>query len=340
MHFDYEASPVFPVEEGLPETEVNDYQIKRGNGLVQTISKMVTTLDEIKDSELPPDGEIERTVDRLERFLISKEISLSLHLFVSALALASFLSIYHRAWFSLLIGRALFIFTLSIAGINVLRSILHMRFIFVPGLLSFLSHFSVLLLSVYAFFAIRRYLEEEEVSFTNLYIASFNAEDSNTGKIALPFEKKSAREKKGFFRTLAGLLIAPFRYIFKNKIIIHFAVIISIGIVLGNLVYIPLFSLQKHYVREFGYLIGVSLVILSVFYIRNYYYIGKDEGKTIGQNLSISYSFLIYRFLRNVLLIAFTTLGVILFVIALLLILNYNISLLIDNNVIEKTISL
>jgi hypothetical protein len=109
---------------------------------------------------------------------------------------------------------------------------------------------------------------------------------------------------------------------------------------LGNLVYIPLFSLQKHYITEFGYLIGISLVLLSFFYIRNYYHIGKEQEKTFLQNLSISYSFLIYRFLRNLFFIVLTTIGVTLFVIAILLLLNYNISLLINHNLIERTINL
>jgi hypothetical protein len=323
IHFDYQVNPVFTEEDSLPETEVSDYKVKMGNGLVQIISKMVYTLDEIRDPDLPVDGEMEKTIDRLERFLLSKEISLSLHLFVLALSLATFFAVKKRAWFALLIGRSLFFFTFLLAGINVLRSILHMRFILLPGILGFCFHFTVLGLTIFAFFAIKKYLEQEN-TYANLYIASVTSEDSNTGKIALPFEKKA----------ITGSLL------FWGKIIMHFSVIILIGILLGNLVYIPLFSLQKHYVKEFGLLIGFSLVLLSVFYIRNYYYIGRESDKTLGENLAVSYSFLVYRFLRNFFMIAITTLGVILFVITLLLILNYNISILIDKDIIERTISL
>jgi len=340
IYFHYEATPVFNNEEDLPLSEVSDYQIKIGNGLIQTIYKMSIALTELKDIELPQEGELEKTTERLERFLISKKISLVLHLFVIALALSSFFSVYHRAWFSLLTSRTLYVFILIISFIYLLRSILHMRFILVPGLLSFLVHFGVFCLSIYAIFVVGSYLEEN-ISYANLYIASFNEEESNTGKVILPFEKKEfQKQKSSLVRKIVNFFLTPILLIFRNKIVIHFFIIIFIGMLLGNLVYIPLFSLQKHYITEFGYLIGISLVLLSFFYIRNYYHIGKEQEKTFLQNLSISYSFLIYRFLRNLFLIVLTTIGVTLFVIAILLLLNYNISLLINHNLIERTINL
>jgi hypothetical protein len=158
--------------------------------------------------------------------------------------------------------------------------------------------------------------------FNALLLASYNDEENN----ARPAIKGIGVEVKKESSFL--------------KIASHFLYIIFAGVFIGNVVYIPLFSLQKHYSSEFGVLLFVMLILLSIFYVRNYYKIGREEDISTSRNVLVSLSFLQYRFIKNLLFILLSTIGVIVFITCLFLLLTMNTVILKNQNIIDKTINL
>lgn len=174
-------------------------------------------------------------------------------------------------------------------------------------------------------YRLNRYLKLTETSpsrFNALLLASYNDEENN----ARPAIKGIGVEVKKESSFL--------------KIASHFLYIIFAGVFIGNVVYIPLFSLQKHYSSEFGVLLFVMLILLSIFYVRNYYKIGREEDISTSRNVLVSLSFLQYRFIKNLLFILLSTIGVIVFITCLFLLLTMNTVILKNQNIIDKTINL
>jgi len=112
------------------------------------------------------------------------------------------------------------------------------------------------------------------------------------------------------------------------KLFTHFMIIIAVGILIGNFIYIPLFLLQKHYVTEFTMFIFSLLVLLSGFYIYNYGKVGGEKSLAKWQNTLVSIAYLQFRFLRNGFLGVFATILVVFFVTFLFSILILNIDLI------------
>lgn len=338
IHYEYELFPIYSDSETNPILEAENFHIQYGNGLVQYIYKIHSVLGSLNDPDLPLEGDLERTRERLEKILISREISLSIYTFIIILSISTIFSFTFHAWFSIFLGRFTYFFSSLVAFLNLVRALIHFKFIPNYALMSAVFHLFYFGFSIYCFFIVKKYLLSKDILYNSLYIASLQSDESGSGKVSLPYEQKlnqfshSFREKlKDFFYIL---------FVVKFRIAYHFLVIIFVGFLLGNLVYIPLFSLQKHYTKEFGYLLGASIVLLSLFYIRNYYLIGKEKENGIFANLAVSFAFLVYRFLRNLSLFLLISLGILLFVLGFLFLLNWNISLLIENQLIEKTVRL
>lgn len=164
--------------------------------------------------------------------------------------------------------------------------------------------------------------ESSAFKFNSLLLASYNDEENNA-RPAIKGIGVEVKKESSFF-----------------KIASHFLYIIFSGIFIGNVIYIPLFSLQKHYSAEFGILLFVLLILLSIFYVRNYYKIGREEELSTTSNVLVSLSFLQYRFIKNLFFILISTIGVIVFITCLFLLLTMNTVILKNQNIIDKTINL
>ncbi len=174
-------------------------------------------------------------------------------------------------------------------------------------------------------YRLNRFLKLTETSaskFNSLLLASYNDEENNA-RPAIKGIGVETKKESSFF-----------------KIALHFFYIIFSGILIGNIVYIPLFSLQKHYTAEFGVLLFALLILLSIFYVRNYYKIGKEEELSTTRNVLVSLSFLQYRFIKNLFFVLLSTVGVIVFITCLFLLLTMNTIILKNQNIIDKTINL
>lgn len=184
----------------------------------------------------------------------------------------------------------------------------------------------IYILFLWLMFRLNRFFKLSEVSsdykFNSLLLASFNDEENN----ARPTIKAASGEikKESSFLRIAG----------------HFLLIIFSGVFVGNVIYIPLFSLQKHYTSQFGILLIVMLLLLCIFYVRNYYKIGREEGLSVTKNILVSLSFLQYRFLKNFFFIILSTVGVLVFITCLFLLLTMDTVILKNYNIIDKTINL
>ncbi len=338
VHFEYDIFPIYRETESNPELEVENFHIQYGNGLVQYIYKIRSVLSTLNDPDTPIEGDLEKTKERLEKILIGREISLSIYVFIIVLSVSTLFSFSFRAWFSIFLSRFTYFFSTLVALLNLLRAFIHLKFLPYYALICGMFHFVYFIFSIYCFFIIKKYLLNGEVFYNSLYIVSLQSDESGVGKVNLPYEQKVNQFQVPFLQKFKDLLYNIF--FIKLKIAYHFLVIIFVGLILGNFVYIPLFSLQKHYSVEFGYLLGLSILFLSLFYIRNYYHIGKENQNGVLANLSVSFSFLIYRFLRNLSIFVIVSLGIIFFIIAFLFLLNWNLSWLTEKQLIEKSVRL
>ncbi len=311
-------------------------------GLIFKISKINTALSYLRENEIPADGQLEKTIDKLERSLLAIKISAFFWIFVGLLCFSSFISYYMNAWFAPFTGRVLFFLSILIGFQNLTLSVPHMIHIPIYGFIDFVSHLLLIIIMIWGFRTMGNSSELEKMNFYSLYVAAQNNEESNTGKIILP-DKKPTKPK--FNNSILNWImdsipVKLFLFIFTNQIVRHFIIIIAMGILIGNIIYIPLFSLQKHYSSQFGFLLFISVVIMCIFYIKNYYLFIKEEGTPVGKAIIISTAFLQFRFLRNIFYFLLSTTGVIFFIIAIFLILSLNTIILKNYDLIDKTLNL
>lgn len=348
ISFDYKIPASNQFEEQLDEVVKPDEEkevipeIKISKGIFFKSSDLSTALDYLKDSEIPVDGSLEKSIDKLERVILSGKISNFIWSFLSILCISSFISLFLNAWFAPFMSRFLFFVTILIGFQNLTLSINHMIRIPFYGLTSFLFHLFTIVLMIWGFRYLGSEKENERLGFYNLFIASQNDEESNTGKIILPAKKIEIKFKNSFVNWfMTSLPIRFLLFIFTNHIVRHFILIIFTGILIGNLVYIPLFSLQKHYSSQFGLLLFISIIFMSLFYIRNYYSFIKEEGRVNTYlGILVSTAFLQFRFLRNIFYFLITTAGVIFFIVAIFVLLTINTVLLKNHQIIDRTINL
>ncbi|RHX96223.1 hypothetical protein DLM76_04525 [Leptospira yasudae] len=267
-------------------------------GLISKIRLTSKVLEELNEKTIPTDAQLEATVDRMNRILLGQKIMLFIYGFLIFLSVTSFLSLHYKAWFYVFLNRSLYLISI----LPVLMSMQHpMRSIPqtpVIGAVSSLFLFSLFVLLIYMIFAISKVYGKKADRFGVLKTAQ-NGEEG---------EIQSASSSK----------------ISWIPMLFHFAAIMAAGILLGNLIYIPIFLLQKHYSFEFGILLIVLLVFMMLFYIRNYFRMGKSDELTPTGNVTLSVSYLQFRVIRNTIFITFAILGVILFVVLLFSILSMN----------------
>ena len=330
-----EGSTPPPSEEIIPE-------IAFLPGLIFKISKINVALSYLRENEIPSDGQLEKTIDKLERSLLAIKISAFFWIFVGLLCFSAFISIYMNAWFGPFTGRVLFFLSILIGFQNLTLSVPHMIHIPIYGFINFISQIFFIIIMIWGFRLLGNENAIEKMNFYSLYVASQNNEESNTGKIILPERKLNKPNFKYPILNwiLDSMPVKLFLFIFTNQIVRHFIIIIVSGIIIGNIIYIPLFSLQKHYSSQFGFLLFISVIIMCIFYIRNYYIFIKEEGTPIGKAIIISSAFLQFRFLRNVFYFLLSTTGVIFFIIAIFLILSLNTIILKNYDLIDKTLNL
>ena len=215
-----------------------------------------------------------------------------------------------------------FVFGLFVEFLNSSSSIFISAIVFGAAFLIYGSFTEIFFWLIYRLNRFLKLTESPAFKFNSLLLASYNDEENN----ARPAIKGIGVEVKKESSFL--------------KIALHFFYIIFAGVFVGNVVYIPLFSLQKHYSAEFGILLFIMIILLSVFYVRNYYKIGREEELSTTSNILVSLSFLQYRFMKNLLFVLLSTIGVIVFITCLFLLLTLNTFILKNQNIIDKTINL
>lgn len=271
-------------------------------GLISKIRLTSTVMEELNEKTIPADAQLEATVDRISRILLGQKIMLFIYGFLILLSITSFLALYYKAWFYTYLNRSLYLISI----LPVLMSLQHpLRSIpqtpIIGAILSVLL-FVLTILLIYMLFMISKVYGDKADRF-NVFQTIQDGEE---------------RE----FQSASSSRISWVPMLF------HFGGIMLAGILLGNLVYIPIFLLQKHYSFEFGILLIVLLLLMMAFYIRNYFRMGKSEELTYTGNVNLSVSYLQFRVIRNTIFIVFTVVGVTLFVVLLFTILSINTSVL------------
>lgn len=312
-----EIEPVSEDKNQNPPIEEEDkslFEVKRG--LFRKVSLLSQILADIKDTNLPPDGKIEKSIDRLERVLLAQNIYLFLVVFFLFLCISTILSVLFNTWFSIFLARSIYITSSYIILWNIIKGIVITLTSVPVGILVTLFYIAFYVVNSIAMVKLDKLIQVENQNFHSLLRASHNEEDSYG--------------ERGYKPTFSA-----------EKIFFHLFIIIFIGILIGNVLYIPLFSLQKHYSSEFGFLLLCLLILLSLFYVWNYYKIGFESNLSKLQNIISCFSFLQYRFIKNFVFIAISTTGIIIFVVLLLSLLTLNTFFLKNYvNMIEKTINL
>lgn len=274
------------------------------------ISQMILTekiLKEIEDPSLPNDSQPEEIKNRLGRVLLGQRLQIFFYVFLAILSLTSFLSLYFRAFFYAFLNRILYFFgfihglfsmpNIALAGASSGRA--EDLFWVIPSL--FLA-FAWIIGMVYLIFTIGKLFSKDEAdrfhSLENL------REDES--------EFRSESNRNNSFATA----------------LLHFLGIVALGTLIGNIVYIPLFVLQKNYSEPFGILIAGAVIAVSAFYIRNYLKFGKSPELSTYQNLALGISYLQVRFIRIGLMILLVLVLVIVFILFLFNLLTINFGIL------------
>ncbi|TGK20949.1 hypothetical protein EHO61_03580 [Leptospira fluminis] len=273
-----------------------------------TISQMLLTqkiLSELSDNGVPTDSQPEDTIDRIGRILLGLRIQIFFYFFLGFLSVACFLSLYYRAFFYSFLNRILYVFGI-VYSVSILPTLLGAAVrtsganfwgfptvLLVLGWIVFLAYMTVSIKSVFN--------DAEADRFSSL---------------------RNLKEEEAEFRTGSK---AESETILLS--VLHFLSIILLGALVGNLVYIPLFMLQKNYTNQFGILMLISLLVLCGFYVRNYLRLGKSSELGKFQNLALGLSYLQMRFVRNILfgVVGFTLVIVFIVFIFSLLIVNINV---------------
>ncbi|TGL62107.1 hypothetical protein EHQ58_02570 [Leptospira ognonensis] len=305
LFFDYEVILPEPISfsdtTDLSKVENMNPRVEVKRGIWFRVDYISYLIHELESEVLPIDTEPEETVDKLKRILIGQRILFFLILFYMILCFSAFVSHYFQAWFYLSLNRI--VFALGMLW-SLQQTFLQIRVLAdgnswgILGIIFFLTTF---VLSIFALVFLEKGKNEPKTFETLKHSASLEEE----GRAPEP--------------TSGGSYL---------KLFLHFLIIIAVGILIGNFVYIPLFLLQKHYVTEFTIFIFSLLALLSGFYIYNYGKVGGEKSLSNWQNTLVSIAYLQFRFLRNGFFGLFATILVVFFVTFLFSILLLNIDLI------------
>jgi hypothetical protein len=315
------------------------------NGILQDIQFLSEQKNIIDDELVPSETKPVKSIERINSLLFEEKLKLYTHLFILFFSLSVFFSTLYNTWFSVSISKIFHFltgFTFLKYSFLALTGFLILAFKkFIPNnqditvdvgtlLLVASINLPILIMVIYNLNKLFKVSNLSELEYYTLYLSGINDEENQNKTHSLNFQEKP---RTSFLKKIYNLT-------FGNSVLKHFTLIIITGLLIGNLLYVPLFSLQKHYQSEFGILLGIGLVLLSVFYIRNYYLIGLNQKFSKKGNLFVSISFLQYRFLKNTFFLVFSIIGVVVFVTLLYLILISNSEFLKDQSIIDRTIHL
>ncbi|TGM57423.1 hypothetical protein EHQ91_00765 [Leptospira biflexa] len=279
-------------------------QVIAENGIMGRISYLESFLIELESKELPIDTEMEETKDSVKRVLIGQKLLLGLLFFYLFLNFSTAVTYVTRAWFHKSMAHVLYPVSLVVL---LPKIFFQLNLMVQKDIFSYFYFVFLVFTYIITILAYRTIIKDKE---------------SYEGFQSLQFSSSLEEEGRSPSNTKTGTYFAP---------IFHVLVIILIGILIGNLIYIPLFLLQKHYVSEFSYFIFFLISLLSVFYIFNYNKVGGEAKNPNWQNLSVSFAYLQYRFLRNGFMSIFSTILIILFVTFLFSLLLFNIDVIQNN---------
>ncbi|MDF3818883.1 hypothetical protein P3G55_03170 [Leptospira sp. 96542] len=292
------------MEEETPISKPTPPKIETENGVVGRIFYLESFLQNLESRELPVDTDLEETKESLKRILVGQKLYLFLLIFYLLLCLSASVSYWKNAWFHKTLSYVLYPISLFVLFFKIFYQV---SLISQGEILPIFMAVLLMITFVASIFSLRQI--GKDVSKVE-------------GFKALQFSSSLEEEGRAPTSTKSGIFFTP---------LTHFLLIIFIGILIGNLVYIPLFLLQKHYVSEFSYFIFFLLGLLSLFYIFNYKRVGGETANKSWQNLAVSFSYLQYRFLRNGVVGAFGTVLIIFFVTFLFSLLLFNIELIQSN---------
>lgn len=328
------------------------YELKAKSGLFSENSILKMNLLEIDDPNIPDESKPKKTIEILESRLSKNKFGIFFVFFLLFFCFSTFVSILFETWYSIILSRFFsffsILFFIRYPLIFLPTAFMNLMLLFGTNLglpensisaakaslpiLSFLAILNIpfLILSILGFRKSLKLKQNMDLNYQSLYIAGMNDEENNTKIQVQSIHLNNPKKQNGFLKSIASQL----------QILKHFVIIIFSGILIGNLIYVPLFSLQKHYQVQFGYLLLGMLILVCLFYIRNYYKIGKESNISTTGNVLVSLSFLQFRFLRNTVVILFSILAIIIFVSSLYILLFYNSTSLQEFNIIDKTINL
>ncbi|MCG6145900.1 LIC_10230 family protein [Leptospira bandrabouensis] len=271
------------------------------NGVLDRISYLESFLVELESKELPVDTEQEETKDNIKRVLVGQKLLFGLYLFYLLLTFSTAVSYAFRVWFHKSLANVLYPATFLVLAPKVF---FQLNLMSQQEILSYFYFVFLVFTYVVSIISYRLILKNKELA---------------EGFQSLQFSSSLEEEGRSPSNTKTGSIFAP---------VFHVAIIILIGILIGNLIYIPLFLLQKHYVTEFSYFIFFLLGMLSLFYIFNYKKVGGEPNNSNWKDLAVSFAYLQFRFLRNSFFAAFSTVVIVLFVTFLFSLLLFNIDLI------------
>lgn len=278
-------------------------KISRESGVISRISYLEEFLKNLEETKVTVDTDLEETKDAIKRVLVGQKIYLSLLIFYLFFALSVLFTYLYSAWFY---KHLAFVFYPVSILVTIPKFFYQIQMIWNGDWIS-IFYLLVFVLS-YVFSIVSIHLIGKKQMLENFK--------------ALQFSSSLEEEGRSPSSTKTGSFFSP---------IFHFLLIIFIGILIGNLVYIPLFLLQKHYVTEFSYFLFSVLALLSIFYIFNYKKVGGEGSLKPWQNLLVSFAYLQFRFLRNSFVGAFGLIFVVFFVTFLFSLLLFNIDVIQTN---------
>ncbi|WCL48706.1 LIC_10230 family protein [Leptospira sp. GIMC2001] len=254
-----------------PEIETgNNWSI--GKGIILKLSSLNLFIKELKSEEIPQDGYPDMSFDQMSRYVFGLKLLIVGLLFLCLLCITAYFSWITQAWFRISLNKTLHWVGLIILFFSMISSL--------AGIASAGNVAGIFALFYFLFF---------------VYLI-FSYRGINLGKKeSIQFEvlKHTSELDEEGKKPTQTVELKPWRVAY------HFFIIILVGLIVGNLMYIPLFLLQKHYSYEFGILLIFLIGLLSAFYIRNYHKISQDGTIPKWKNILASLSYLQFKFLKN-----------------------------------------
>lgn len=305
IHIDFKPSyidmqPLELMMESEDEMKKEDGEWQFKKGILPRLSIISKFLVEMKAEEIPQDGFPELTYDRLNRIVFGQKLISFGLFFLCLLSITSFISWITNAWFRISLNKTLHWVGLIIVFLSSSNPAAHVA----DSGFALAILLLYLVLFIYLIFSYRAINLGKQDS-TRFEVLKHTAELDEEGK-----------------KPTQTIEWKPIRVSY------HFTIIILVGLLIGNIFYIPLFLLQKHNSYEFGILLLLLLGLLSAFYIRNYYNLSYDESISKWKNILASFSYLQFKFVKNLTMGIGATILIVVFVTVLFSILLANADML------------